>query len=137
MKKIYQKLLVVLFFGVSLSQTSVASAEDIKWKGTVKEASGYHSTNHSDTHQLEFTRESDNKSFDIVDSDALEKLHAEKDKNLLVEVEGEITPRFLFWGGNLKIKSFTVLEELETIPHRESRSTSSFPRETGSLRRNF
>lgn len=123
------KLLIVLFLGFTLSQSGFAATEGVRWTGIVQEERGYHTPDHNNDHQLEFVRQNDNESFDVVDSDDLLSLHAEKDKKLLVEVEGEVSPRFLFWGGNLKVTSFKVLGELEEIQHREPKRRPNMSRE--------
>ncbi|MCB0361355.1 MAG: hypothetical protein KDD35_01450 [Bdellovibrionales bacterium] len=90
--------------------------EIVKWEGFVV-ADGGHTTRHD--HDMEFVRESDGETFDIVDSPDLEKVHCESSKKLRVKIEAEKTSRFLFWGGNLIVKNFEVLEELESIPHQK------------------
>ena len=35
----------------------------------------------------------------------------------MAEVEAEKTPRVLSWGGNLVIKNYKVIEELDELPH--------------------
>ena len=79
-----------------------------------------HTTRHR--HNLEFIDKDTGKSYDVVDSPALEKIHCESGKNLLVEVEAELTPRVLFWGNNLIVKNFKILGETsDLIPHQEPR----------------
>lgn len=90
--------------------------EKVKWLGYV-EADGSHTTKHY--HDLDFVRKSDGESFDIIDSPELEKIHCSSSKRLLVEIEAERTPKVLFWGNNLIVKKFTVLEELEELPHKK------------------
>ncbi len=88
----------------------------VSWVGFV-EADGGHTTRHD--HDLEFVRKSDGESFDIVDSPELENVYCEKSKRLLVKIEAERTGRFLFWGDNLIVKKFEILEELEDAPHKK------------------
>lgn len=108
-----------LVVALSLVAQTTWASEPVKWVGTIQEEWGYHTPQHEMGHDLEFIRQSDGEAFDVVDSDALLKLHKEKEKNLLVEVSGELTNRFLFWGGNLIVKDFKVIQELEPIVHRE------------------
>ncbi len=113
----------VFIVGITLCQTIFAASEDtaaVKWTGLLKEKRGYHYYTPDQSHNLEFITNSDNQSFDIVESNELVSYHTQKDKILEVEIEGEITPRFLFWGGNLKVSSFKVLRELEDISRRDS-----------------
>ena len=89
----------------------------VKWVGVVKGDGDYHTTDHD--HELKFVRQSDQENFDIVDSPKLVKLHHETEKNYLMEIEAEKTSRFLFWGGNLIVKNFKILKELETVAHKK------------------
>lgn len=89
--------------------------EIVKWVGEIKDEASAHTTKHQ--HALEFIKRDDGKVYDIVDSPDLVKLHHETEKNYLVEIEAEKTPRFLFWGGNLIVKNFRIVDELGTVPH--------------------
>ena len=62
--------------------------------------------------ELEFVRSNDKEKFDIVDSQELEKLNWTNHKSRLVSVQAVKTPKFLFWGGNLKVKSFKIIKEV-------------------------
>lgn len=91
--------------------------EIVKWIGEVRDEPSSHTTNHE--HELTFVKKDDGENYDIVDSPELVKLHHETEKNFLVEIEAEKTPRFLFWGGNLVVKNFRVINELGgPIAHR-------------------
>lgn len=120
---------VILLIGSTLLFQSAWAGEAIKWVGIVGDEEGHHSPNHQKDHALEFARQSDNKTFDIVDSAELLKAHTDSDKRLLVEVEGEITNRFLFWGGNVVVSNFTIIKELEAISHQEPERVTSSRRE--------
>lgn len=115
----YLKLFVVVAISQTLLTAQAARAENdtIKWIGVVKEEAGQHTTDHN--HEIQFVRQSDQETFDVVDSPELEKLHHGKEKRLLVEAVGRVTPKFLFWGGNLVVSQFNVLKELESIPHQK------------------
>lgn len=104
--------------------SSSSKPEIVKWVGFVKGDPLYHTTNHD--HSLQFVLQSDGDSFDIVDSPELVKLHHETEKNFLAEIEAEKTSRFLFWGGNLIVKKFKILKELETVAHTEPVRRRSF-----------
>lgn len=97
----------------TVSQTP--SGESIKWVGTISDESLAHNEHR---HFLKFTRKSDGESFDL-DSKSLMTLHHDREKNFLVEITAIRTPRFLFWGNNLIVKDFRILEELESVPHKE------------------
>lgn len=115
---------VLVFALLAVSNWAFAS-ETVTWSGIVKEEDGYHTVGHRFGHSLEFVKQDDGAKYDIVDSDELESLHIQKEKNLLVEITAEKTNRFLFWGGNLIVKNFKVLQELDDIPHREPVRTVS------------
>lgn len=126
-----KSLLVTLTFCILVSASpTLAGVTDqtdkkedrVRWTGVIKDSDFYHTTDHR--HQLEFIRDQDGKSFDIVDSKPLVKLHHDKERDLRVEIEGEITSKFLFWGGNLVIKDYKILAELDRKPHlKPSRNT--------------
>lgn len=127
----------IILFGFISSQTVLASNESVTWVGTLTERRGYHTPEHTNKHVLELVRKDNNEKYKIIESDALMATHVEKDKNLLVEVEGEVTPRFLFWGGNLIVKSFKVLNELDEISHQEPVRPQKQLLEYRSLRNNL
>lgn len=124
----------IILFGLTISQPVMASNDSVKWIGTLIERRGYHTPEHSERHVLELRRQDNSETYKVIKSEALVATHIEKDKKLLVEIEGELTPRFLFWGGNLIVKSFIVLNELDEIPHHESVNQQSTLREYRSLR---
>lgn len=112
----------------ALKSNGRSEPEIVRWTGEIKDSPSSHTTKH--WHNLEFIRQSDGKEFDITSSPELVKLHHETEKNFLVEIEAEKTPRFLFWGGNLIVKSFRVLKETSpAIAHNkteQSKSVSSY-----------
>ena len=67
-------------------------------------------------HDLKFVTD-EGKTYSIVNSPQLLKLHHENEKNYRLSIKAEVTPRFLFWGGNLVVDSFSVLNEVSTSPH--------------------
>ncbi len=67
-------------------------------------------------HQLKFVSD-EGKVYSIVDSPELVKLHHEKEKNYKISILAEVTPKFLFWGGNLIVESFSVVNEVSNAPH--------------------
>ncbi len=83
---------------------------------------------HGSTHDcdLEIVEDSTGNQMDIVESPDLLKRHCQNDRELRVSLTAEKTPRFLFWGGNLKVKNFEILEELR--PMRKSALLSERPR---------
>ena len=98
--------------------SNASKPEIIKWVGEVRDNAASHTTEHE--HALTFVKKDDGKTYDIVDSLALVKLHHETEKNYLVEIEAEKTPRFLFWGGNLVVSNYRVIGELgNSVPHNE------------------
>jgi len=126
-----------LFIAGLLYSNILFANENIKWTGVLQESKGFHSTNHTNEHSLVFVSKETGKTFDVEDNQELISTHTEKDKKLLIEVEGEVTPHFLFWGGNLIIKSYKILEDLEPMVHYEptyrSRATQEFHGRQGRL----
>ena len=104
------------FAGSLEAEEKNKSKNIVSWTGFVTADFGHH-TKHN--HNMEFVRQSDGRSFDIVDSPELEKVHCESSKKLLVEVTAERTPKVLFWGNNLIVKNFKILNELEDLPHKK------------------
>jgi len=107
----------------SKSSQSLEKDNMVTWTGYI-ESNGRHTTKHD--HSLEFVRKADGKTFDVVESPDLEKVHCERSKKLLVEINAERTPRILFWGNNLIVKNFKVLAELTELPHKKHIPRSEF-----------
>ncbi len=124
----FNKNMFALLIGSTLLFQSAWAGESVKWVGVIGDEDGYHSSKHQNDHTLEFVRQNDRESFDVVDSAELVKVHTDTDKRLLVSVEGELTNRFLFWGGNLIVKNFTIIKELEDISHQEPQNYTSSER---------
>lgn len=122
MKKISNILLLLtlLFTGAS-----VLAQESVNWTGILNESEGYHFIGHKFGHDLQFVRQSDGKKFSVINSEELEELHGNIEKNLLIKITAEITPKFLFWGGNLVVQDFKVVAELDQIPHKKYEKPSS------------
>lgn len=109
-------ILVVTFLSINAFSKS---EEDkiLNWTGVVKASDLSHTKKHD--HFLEFVRSDDDKVFDIIDSPELVKMHHDTNRNYKVKIEGYLTSKFLFWGGNLVVKNFKVLEALDEISLRE------------------
>lgn len=73
---------------------------------------------------LELVESETGKTYSISEPGELAKLHCTKEKNFLVSLKAEKTSSFLFWGGNLKVQEFEVLEELEAQPHIQVKTTN-------------
>ena len=106
----------------------------VSWIGIIKDEDGSHNSDHD--HKLQFIRD-DGDTFDIVDSPELVKLHHETERNYKIEIEAEITSKFLFWGGNLIVKSFKVIEPSGAkTPHLSPEETkANQPKPVRSLKR--
>ena len=110
-------LLVSAILTTSLFASASEEKENlVRWRGYVV-ADGPHSTDHS--HDLDFVRQSDGATFDIVDSPELERLHCQTSSKLLVDVLARRTPSVIFWGDNLQVRQVRVLKELEFQPHKK------------------
>lgn len=71
---------------------------------------------------------------DLDDAEKLEALHCSKEQDFLVKIEAEREARFLFWGGDLKVKNFEILEERASAPHIVESATPT-ARRTGRMDR--
>tara|TARA_B100001248_G_scaffold227480_1_gene185923 strand:- start:1264 stop:1656 length:393 start_codon:yes stop_codon:yes gene_type:complete len=111
-------ILVVTFLSINAFSKSDEN-KILHWTGVVKASDLSHTKKHD--HFLEFVRSGDGKVFDIVDSPELVKMHHDTNRSYKVKIEGYLTSKFLFWGGNLVVKDFKVLEALDEAPLREPR----------------
>ena len=94
------------------------SAKVLKWTGEIMDDSSTHTTRH--THDLKFIKSDTGERFSIVDSPEIQQYHHQLGKYFIAEIEGEKTDRFLFWGDNLVVKKFKVIQVTsDTIPHTE------------------
>lgn len=98
--------------------------EIVKWSGLIYDLPNTHTTDHN--HSLLFEESKSQKIYDVVNSSEIEKLHHATNKKYEVELEGYLTPQFLFWGGNLVVTNFNILKDLgvvalNTPPARQSR----------------
>ncbi len=91
---------------------------------------------------LELVR-SDGEVFDIEDSPELAAAACKNhSRHLKVKIEAEKTPRFLFWGGNLKVKKYSVegdeaAEFCLAAQNESSIEDSSSGKEAGLMRRGY
>lgn len=119
------KLFIQLFCALVVPVTSFAGAQNFVYlTGLVYDNPSTHTTTHG--HSLNFKEAESMKSYGIVDSPEIERLHHETNKNFTVRVEGRITPKFLFFGGNLVVTKFEVLAESEVIALNASPVPSNF-----------
>ncbi|MDZ4660138.1 MAG: hypothetical protein SGJ18_00830 [Pseudomonadota bacterium] len=103
----------LLFRGKAVTESPTEDNEMVVWVGRIDDKNARHNQHQ---HDLKFSKKDDGRSFDL-DSEGLTNLHHDTEKNYLVEIVAVKTPRFLFWGNDLKVRSFRVLEELEAVPH--------------------
>lgn len=87
-----------------------AEPEIVQWVGVVGDDVSSHDSRGN--HELKFVKNENGETYDIEDSPELIKLHDETGKKYLVEIVAEKTPKFLFWGGNLIVKKFKVLGDV-------------------------
>ncbi|MEQ1665584.1 MAG: hypothetical protein ABL927_09440 [Bdellovibrionales bacterium] len=66
---------------------------------------------------LEVIDENSGKSLGLVGAAELERLHCDKEQDFVATISGEITSKFLFWGGNLKVSQYEIATEQEAEPH--------------------
>jgi len=112
----------------SVSTEAISNNEILSLKGIVKSA-GKHRMGTFCKVTLEFIDDETGKSFELEDAENLVALHCEKEKDFVVKITAEKETQFLFWGGDLKLKSFEILEERESTPHIRS-NTASFHHRT-------
>lgn len=55
--------------------------------------------------------------YDVTNSPEITNLIQENESSYIVKINGELTPKFLFWGGDLVIKSFEILGKKPAPPH--------------------
>lgn len=122
----------VFVFASTLPFGALAGEPVQSWVGIVDDLSGYHDAGHGADHPLKFTRASDGESFLIVEGDeGLLKEHLESDKTLEVQIDGRVTSKFLFFGGNLVIEKSKTIQEIAQVEHRKTRSPSNIDRPHG------
>lgn len=101
------------FSGKDKDEAKGPTNEKVVWTGTISDDPSSHNSNHD--HLLKFKKRDDGQEYSVIDSPSLVAAHHEKNRVLLVEIEGEVTPRFLFWGNNLVVKNFKVIDEIGPI----------------------
>ena len=106
--------------------------EILELKGIVK-SDGNHQTD-CDV-DLELVETETGKTYSISEPGELAQLHCSKENDFLVTLKAERTSKFLFWGGNLEVQGFQVLEELETQPHIQTKNTREPSFDSGAGRR--
>jgi hypothetical protein len=115
MKFIYLGLLAFSLFGCASTTQNLSS--ETKMIGEVTDEPTTHDTRH--LHTLKFVDQVTGESFKVVDSPNLVKLHHETGKSYLIEAQVEKKQKFIFWGENLIVKSFSILKETsEEVPHK-------------------
>lgn len=100
--------------------------EILELRGLVK-SDGAHKKDCNVDIDLELIESETGESYSISEPGELKAMHCSKEKDLLVQMKAERTPKFLFWGGNLKVQSFEILEELESQPHHLTQSVVREP----------
>lgn len=126
-----KKAIFFLSLFIFLLQGPISKADEantLTLTGSIVCNPNTHTTDHD--HELLFKEEGSDREFDIVDSPALVSYHHQNDKNLKAQINGYITSKFLFWGGNLVVTSYEILEEGESQPVAQAviRSVNHFDR---------
>lgn len=110
---------LISFFALVITANAFAGESVQSWVGIVEDLSGYHDPDHQGKHDLKFTRSSDGESFYItVGDEELQKQHLSSDKTMAVKIDGRITSKFLFFGGNLVVERFEKLADVAPITHK-------------------
>jgi hypothetical protein len=89
-------------------------AKQITLKGVVR-SQGEHDK--SEVENVEFVEEKTGRVFSLSNAKELAELHGEQEKDLLVILTAQKVPKFLFWGGGLKVASFELLDAQSSAPH--------------------
>lgn len=118
------KKLFLFWFALAVSSTTYAEEQVSDFAGVIR-SSGEHVQNSCGV-DLELVDDT-GKALDLTNADELERMHCQKEKDFQVTIKGRITPKFLFWGGNLEVSSFVVLDEQESASHTFARSPRSGP----------
>lgn len=96
----------------------------VKWTGTIRCAGESTAEAHEDC-DMEFVRDEDQEVISLESTPALVAAHCKRTSDLRVKLEGEVTPQFLFWGGELKVSSFEILNEVKReVTLRESKPST-------------
>lgn len=114
------------------SVSTAVTSKILSLKGIVKSADRHWEGKRCKV-TLEFTDSESGKTYELEDAKSLADLHCEKEKDFKVKLTAEKEAAFLFWGGDLKVKSFEILEEITPAPHiaeynTERRNTRFGPR---------
>lgn len=136
LKKISFATMFVMFM-FSGAPSAFADENAFKAIGKIIESRYDHTTKHE--HKLKFVRLDDGEIFDIEESPELLREHCQSEKDSVIEVEGYLTGKFLFWGGDLVVTNYKVHGDIEvpvtkhvdpkTLPRRhEVRPTRGGPR---------
>jgi hypothetical protein len=111
-----KKQILTASMALALSSYSYADEnQTVNWTGTVYDNPSSHTTKHF--HRLIFKNRETQEAYDIVGSENLRNLHHDTNKNFVAQIEGYITSKFLFWGGNLVVTSYKILEESDAVLH--------------------
>ncbi|MEK6555835.1 MAG: hypothetical protein AABZ31_11370 [Bdellovibrionota bacterium] len=94
--------------------TNSPELQQITLKGLVR-SQGEHDK--SEVENVEFVEEKTGRIFSLSNSEELAELHGEQEKDLLVILTAQKVPKFLFWGGGLKVASFELLDVQQSAPH--------------------
>jgi hypothetical protein len=84
----------------------------VSWTGTIRCAGETKLKAHEDC-DMEFVREEDQEAVALESTPELVAAHCKRSTDLRVKIEGEVTPTFLFGGGELKVSSFQILNEVK------------------------
>lgn len=118
-------LLTLVFVSVGCASNSkeIGKSSNDLMTGVVYDEPSSHDDRHN--HALKFRENSTGRIYSLAENDQLLSLHHNTEKNILVEIKGEVKSQFLIWGQELVVKEFKVLEEVgEKIPHAKFKDAS-------------
>lgn len=119
-------------FLISVSSQAIAGESVQSWIGVIEDFSGSHDPEHNGDHPLKFTRSSDGETFYITEGDEeIRKEHLRTDNSMAVKIDGRVTSKFLFFGGNLVVGKFEKLADISPIEHKRVVRFRDFERNLG------
>lgn len=85
------------------------------------------SNSHDDRHEhiLKFKDNTTGEVYSLAHNQGLLDMHHNSERNVMVELKGEIKSKFIIWGQELVVKEYKVLQEVgEKIPHKKYNESS-------------
>ncbi len=115
--------LVFVSVGCASSSKELEESSNDLLTGVVYDEPSSHDDRHN--HALKFKENVTGRIYSLAENNELLSLHHNTEKNILVDLKGEVRSKFLIWGQELVVKEFKVLEEVgEKVPHAKFKDAS-------------